>query len=32
MAMLIKGQVRTVPATAMSAQRAFVHQVFGVAA
>jgi transposase, IS6 family len=32
LAMLSKGQVRAVPATDMSAQRAFVHQVFGVAA
>ena len=32
MAMLAKGQVRAVPANAMPAQRAFVHQVFGVAA
>jgi IS6 family transposase len=32
MAMLVKGQVRAVPATDLSAQRAFVHQVFGLAA
>jgi hypothetical protein len=32
MAMLVKGQVRAVPANDMPAQRAFVHQVFGVAA
>jgi hypothetical protein len=32
LALLAKGQVRAVPATAMPAQRAFVHQVFGVAA
>ncbi len=32
MAMLAKGQVRAVPANDMPAQRAFVHQVFGVAA
>jgi transposase, IS6 family len=32
MAMLAKGQVRAVPATDMSAQRAFVHRVFGLAA
>ena len=32
MAMLAKGQVRAVPATDLPAQRAFVHQVFGVAA
>ena len=31
-AMLAKGQVRAVPADDISAQRAFVHQVFGVAA
>ena len=32
MAMLAKGQVRAVPATDLPAQRAFVHQVFGLAA
>ncbi len=32
MAMLAKGQVRTVPANDMPAQRTFVHQVFGLAA
>ena len=32
MAMLAKGQVRAAPANDMSAQRAFVHQVFGRAA
>ena len=32
MAMLTKGQVRVVPADDMPAQRAFVHQVFGLAA
>jgi transposase, IS6 family len=32
MAMLSKGQVRAVPANDISAQRAFVHQVFGLAA
>ncbi len=32
MAMLAKGQVRAVPANDMLAQRAFVHQVFGLAA
>jgi hypothetical protein len=31
MAMLAKGQVRVVPANDLPAQRAFVHQVFGVA-
>ena len=31
MAMVVKGQVRAVPANDMPAQRAFVHQVFGVA-
>ena len=31
-AMLAKGQVRAAPANDISAQRAFVHQVFGVAA
>ena len=31
MAMLAKGQVRAVPANDMPAQRAFVHQVFGLA-
>ena len=30
--MLAKGQVRAVPAYDMPAQRAFVHQVFGLAA
>ena len=32
MAMLGKGQVRAVPANDISAQRAFVHQLFGLAA
>ena len=32
MAMLAKGQVRAVPANDISAQRIFVHQVFGLAA
>jgi transposase, IS6 family len=32
MAMLAKGQVRAAPANDISAQRAFVHQVFGLAA
>ena len=32
MAMLSKGQVRAVPANDISAQRAFVHQIFGLAA
>jgi hypothetical protein len=32
MAMLAKGQVRAVPRTDMPAQRAFVHQIFGLAA
>ncbi len=32
LAMLTKGQVRAVPANDMSAQRAFVHQIFGLAA
>ena len=32
MAMLAKGQVRGVPVRDMPAQRAFVHQAFGVAA
>ena len=32
MAMLAKGQVRTAPADDISAQRAFVHQIFGFAA
>jgi IS6 family transposase len=32
MAMLAKGQVRAVPANDISAQRAFVHRVFGIAA
>ena len=31
MAMLAKGQVRAVPANDMPAQRAFVHQVLGLA-
>ena len=31
-AMLTKGQVRAVPAHDISAQRAFVHQIFGLAA
>ena len=31
-AMLTKGQVRAVPANDIPAQRAFVHQVFGLAA
>ena len=31
-AMLTKGQVRAVPANDISAQRTFVHQVFGLAA
>ena len=31
-AMLTKGQVRAVPANNLSAQRTFVHQVFGLAA
>ena len=31
LALLTKGQVHAVPANAMPAQRAFVHQVFGVA-
>jgi hypothetical protein len=31
MAMLAKGQVRTVPANDIRAQRAFVHQIFGLA-
>jgi hypothetical protein len=31
MAMLSKDQVRAVPRTDLPAQRAFVHQVFGVA-
>jgi transposase, IS6 family len=31
-AMLAKGQVRAVPADDISAQRIFVHQVFGLAA
>ncbi len=31
-AMLTKGQVRAAPANDISAQRAFVHQVFGLAA
>jgi hypothetical protein len=30
--MLAKGQVRAVPGNELPAQRAFVHQVFGVAA
>ena len=32
LAMLAKGQVRAVPTNDMSAQRAFVHRVFGLAA
>ena len=32
MAMLTKGQVRAVPANDISVQRAFVHQLFGLAA
>ena len=32
MAMLAKGQVRAVPANDISAQRAFVHQIFGLVA
>ncbi len=32
MAMLAKGQVRGVPGGDMPAQRAFVHQIFGLAA
>jgi len=32
MAMLAKGQVRPVPGNDMPAQRAFVHQVFGLTA
>ena len=32
MAMLAKGQVRVVPGNDISAQRAFVHRVFGLAA
>jgi hypothetical protein len=32
MAMLAKGQVRAVPTDDVPAQRAFVYQVFGVAA
>ena len=32
MAMLAKGQVCAVPANDVPAQRAFVHQVFGLAA
>jgi transposase-like protein len=32
MAMLGKGQVRAVPANDLPAQRAFVHQIFGLAA
>ena len=32
LAMLAKGQVRAVPANDISAQRTFVHQVFGLAA
>jgi transposase, IS6 family len=31
-AMLAKGQVRAVPANDVTAQRTFVHQVFGLAA
>ena len=32
LAMLAKGQVRAAPANNLSAQRTFVHQVFGLAA
>jgi IS6 family transposase len=32
LAMLAKGQVRAVPTNDMSAQRAFVHRIFGLAA
>jgi hypothetical protein len=32
MAMLAKGQVRTMPGNDMPAQRAFIHQVFDLAA
>ena len=32
MAMLAKGQVRAVPGDDMPAQRAFVHEIFGLAA
>jgi transposase, IS6 family len=32
MPMLAKGQVRAVPANHVPAQRAFVHQIFGLAA
>jgi hypothetical protein len=32
MAMLGKGQVRAVPANDLPAQRAFVHQIFGITA
>ena len=32
LAMLSKGQVRAVPANDVPAQRAFVHQIFGLAA
>ena len=32
MAMLAKGQVRAAPAIDMPAQRAFVHQILGLAA
>ncbi len=32
MAMLAKGQVRAVPGNDVPAQRAFVHQLFGLAA
>ena len=32
LAMLAKGRVRAVPANDMSAQRAFVHRAFGLAA
>ena len=32
MAMLAKGQVRAVPVNDISAQRAFVHRAFGLAA
>jgi hypothetical protein len=32
MAMLAKGLVRAVPADDISAQRAFIHRIFGLAA
>ncbi len=32
LAMLTRGQVRAVPANDLPAQRAFVHQIFGLAA